>query len=704
MITLQQIRDKAGVLLAIVIGLALMAFVLTDFMSSGRLLFSGSAMDVAKVGNKSITIQEYEAQIRSAEESYRAEGNKISDEYQLFSLRDQIYQQLVTDIIMESELEALGLGVHSREMSEIIQGSNPHPYIRSLFTDPNTGRFDRNTFNSFLQSIDADPSGNTRRMWQNLRKQLLGERKVQKYTNLISKGLYSPNFVLETDHENMSTTFKFSYIEKPYEWVSEETVGTITPVEEKTFYKENTYLFKNIVESRELAMVFFETKPSDNDNVSAEKWVAEIKPEFESTTDYAYFLNMNSDTPFDAKYYKKDQLSEPKDTLFDMSVGTVIGPYTEGGSIRLAKLAKTAMLSDSVKIRHIAKFPTASTAEAIKAVRDTMTLLKTQLDSGADFKELAQKVSMDPSSASTGGELGWIPYGSIQDTLFFMNKGQMIQLEMAQSIHIIQVMDYSPRVKKVQIAVLDHVIEPSNQTHQELYAKASKFIQENPTFAQFEATIQNDNSYTGQTMLRVTATDPGVMGMSSSREIVSWAFKAKPGDVSKIFELDNAYAVVSLGSIYKEGIVPFEQVRSEVNALIVRKKKAESIKAEMIAAGASSLEKLATIMKTPQGYDYNIDDSKNPIAFNAISLPGPGAEPDVIAAASVTPMGVLSAPVSGNHGVYILSVSEINKAEPMDASVARDRLDITMSGRAQGEVFPVLKTLYNVKDSRVNFY
>ena len=704
MITLQQIRDKAGVLLAVVIGLALMAFVLTDFMNSGRLLFSESAMNVAKVGNKSITIQEYEAQIRAAEESYRAEGNRLNDEYQSFSLRDQIFQQMITDIIMEEELDALGMGVHSREMSEIIQGSNPHPYIRSLFTDPNTGRFDRNTFNSFLQSIDFDPSGNTRKMWQNLRKQLLGERKVQKYTNLISKGLYSPGFVLENDHENMSRTFKFSYIEKPYDWVSDDVIDATTPVEEKKFYKENTYLFKNIVESRELAMVFFETKPSDGDNVSAEKWVADIKSEFESSSDYAYFLNMNSDTPFDARYYKQDQLSEPKDTLFNMPVGTVIGPYREDESIRLAKLAKTAMLPDSIKIRHIAKFPSATTAEAIKAVRDTMTLLKTQLDSGADFKELAQKVSMDLSSASTGGELGWIPYGSIQDTLFFMNKGQIIQLEMAQSIHIIQVMDQSPLVKKVQIAVLDHIIEPSNQTHQELYAQASKFIQENPTFKQFEATLQNDNSYNGQTMLRVTATDPGVMGKGSSREIVRWAFGAKPGDVSKIFELNDSYAVASLGSVYKEGIVPFEQVRLEVNALINRKKRAENIKNEMISAGVSSLDQLAVVMKSPEGNDFSIDDSKNPIAFNAISLPGPGAEPDVIATASVTPKGVLSVPVSGNHGVYILSIDEINEAEPMDASLVKDRLDITINSRAQGEVFPVLKNLYKVKDSRVNFY
>ena len=58
MATLQKIRNKAG-LLVIVIGIALLAFIIGDFLNSGQAFFRMSQDKVVVVNGKKVTTQEF---------------------------------------------------------------------------------------------------------------------------------------------------------------------------------------------------------------------------------------------------------------------------------------------------------------------------------------------------------------------------------------------------------------------------------------------------------------------------------------------------------------------------------------------------------------------------------------------------------------------------------------------------------------------
>jgi len=60
MATLEKIRNRAGVLVAVVIGFALLAFILGDFLNSGRTLFSSSQFEIAEISGKSVPYQKYQ--------------------------------------------------------------------------------------------------------------------------------------------------------------------------------------------------------------------------------------------------------------------------------------------------------------------------------------------------------------------------------------------------------------------------------------------------------------------------------------------------------------------------------------------------------------------------------------------------------------------------------------------------------------------
>ena len=57
MATLQKIRNRGGVLVSIVIGLALVAFIVGDALSSGASLINRSRNKVGEVGGETIGIQ-----------------------------------------------------------------------------------------------------------------------------------------------------------------------------------------------------------------------------------------------------------------------------------------------------------------------------------------------------------------------------------------------------------------------------------------------------------------------------------------------------------------------------------------------------------------------------------------------------------------------------------------------------------------------
>ena len=133
------------------------------------------------------------------------------------------------------------------------------------------------------------------------------------------------------------------------------------------------------------------------------------KAELTEATDVATVVNRNADTPYDSTYHSKGTLAPAIDTvLFKSAIGTVVGPYMDGGALKLARLVGEKMIADSVKARHILlSIENGDTAKALK----TADSLKALIKKGASFEALAKQLSKDPGSGQKGGDLGWFRQG-----------------------------------------------------------------------------------------------------------------------------------------------------------------------------------------------------------------------------------------------------------------------------------------------------
>ena len=696
MAVLENIRNKGGVIVSVVIGIALVAFILGDFIPGG----GTRNFDIADVGGKTLSLQEYERKIDEVSNIYqRNTGQTSLDERTMDMVREQAWQMLINETIMTEEYESIGLMVSGDELFDLVQGANPHSMIRQNFTDPQTGEFNRTALINFLKTKNMDPQRSA--AWNAIEKELITERYAQKYNNLVAKGICVPSFMAENENIEINRKVNFDFIEKTYSSVPDSSVK-VSQSDLKKYYNDNKNQWEQSA-TRDIEYVVFDVLPSDEDRAATDTWMNKMRSDFEASANAFQFVTLNSDVPADTRFLTEDQMPVQVAGLFNENEGTIADPYQEGNVLKLVKLAKVENRPDSVKVRQIIILPNAQTQQAVQAAIALTDSIKAAIEGGADFSALALKYSADPSVATTQGEIGWVreaemQVGSMAETLFSLKKGEVAKMEGQQGLFVVQVTERGKEVRKVQLATLQRNILPSPRTEQEIYSKASKFAIENRTEKQFDdaAVALNINkrvaTYLGEN-------DRQIPGLATARPVVKWAFEAKVGNVSDVFTLTNAYVVAVLKSTRKKGIAPFEQVEKEIDIIVRKEKKAEQL-SRTLADAAKSAQSFSDLA---QSQNLSIQSASD-IAFSAFSIPNVGVEPKLIGAATSLDEGSISQPISGNNGVFVVTVNQITEPEADALQQAKDRLVTTYTNRSLSESVQALRKAANVEDMRSKFY
>ena len=159
MAVISKIR-KQSTLLIIIIGVALASFILGDFLNPRKSKLAQQSVNIGVVDGVEITGKEFNNKVEENLEVQRqnSQSENVTSE-QAFSIRQSVWDELVSGIIMGKQYDRLGLGVSVDELDDQIRGPEPHSYIMQNFRDPNTGTYDPQTVTNFLQNFNQlDPS------------------------------------------------------------------------------------------------------------------------------------------------------------------------------------------------------------------------------------------------------------------------------------------------------------------------------------------------------------------------------------------------------------------------------------------------------------------------------------------------------------------------------------------------------------------
>ncbi|MDE5610747.1 MAG: SurA N-terminal domain-containing protein [Odoribacter sp.] len=707
MATLQTIRNRAGLLVSIFIGLALMAFIVGDALNSGASIFNGERNQVGKIDGESISIMDFQNRVTKNEDMVKMMNNTTAlNEEQQAMLRNNTWQQLVMEKLLGREYEEIGLTVSGDELYDVMLGENMSPVIRQLFQDPNTGMVDKERALMVIKQLIALPDSDPQKLyWLNMEEEITSNRKIMKFHDLISKALYVTDEQAQASAQASASKSDISYIVKNYSTIEDSTIQ-VSNREIKEYYKEHQNRFEQ-PEARRIVYVNFDIDASGEDFAETEKVVKDFIEEFTTANDPLEFVNLTSDKKADRTYYKKADITNEglADFLFKNKTG-VFGPYLENNAYKISRVASSRMLPDSLRARHILIAPQNNDYVRAKAVADSLANL---LKKGANFEALAKKHSTDQNSAVNGGDLGWFNQNTMvqpfSDTVFFAKKNDIKVVVTQFGAHVVQVTNMAKPVEKIQIATVEKEIIPSNKTINKVYNDARSFAMNINNLDDFNKKV--DDYALTKRIATVGKNERTIAGIENAREMIRRIYMAEEPEVvttsdgSIIFENGNKYTVAVLTEIDEEGIAPIGKVASEIKNILIQKKKAEQLSKELASAQQGSESLLSIAQKTGTEVKEAAD-----INFTSFQIPGAGIEPKVIATASVIEQGKISAPIAGNQGVYVIVVNNRTTDEVTPETIQQTKESLQQSNmyRTNYQAVQAIVKDGKVIDQRYKFY
>lgn len=702
MSVIQTIRNKYIGLVVGAIVIALIGFLVMDAMQSNvRSVFSGDQTLLADINGTRVEAKDFEALRNKYEENIKAreKGKTLSDEE-----RNQATEQAWTDIVNETlvaeESEKLGLDLTDKELQDMLTGPYADPMVQQSFTDPNTGIFDPSKVSQYLNNLSQDKTGVERAKWKDFEDAIIKAKKIEKYNDLITKGIYVPSFIVKQMGKDNSAMSSISYVQIPYSSVSDSVVK-ISDNEIQDYMKKNEKLFVTMDAVARAEYVTFDILPSSADTAESLGALNGMKEAFTTTAENEEFVAKNSEESMRDMYYNEKTLEAPMPLeIINGAVGTVTGPFYFKDGYRMIKVLDKKQMPDSVKVSHILLAVGEQRSE--EAAKASIDSIEAMIKAGANFEQLAATRSDDQGSGKKGGDLGYIPQGAIStefsDAAFNGKVGDIKAAKSQYGWHLVKVTDQKEFKPSVKVAVVSKVLQPGTATTQAAFAKANDFTtqaKDSKSFADAAKKMGKDKRIAD----RITKTQSQVQGLGSARDFTRWMHEAKIGAVSPIYNLDDKCIVAVLVSRQEKGSMPdIESVRPQLENILKREKKAKLIADKY--KGKSSLEEIAAASQTQVMNADTVSYAQGNAAL--------ASEPKVIGASfdkSLT--GKISAGIGGEQAVYFIKVKNIvdgTEPDPTMQMIMRRQIAQQITQQSSQMISFILKRNAKIDDRRGNFF
>lgn len=696
MAVLSKIRQRS-LLLILVIGFCLLAFLVGDIFNSG---IQNISNNVGSVNGDDISFEEFRAKVDALEKS----GQGITNTQAV----NRVWDQEVNVKLLTEQFEKLGIRVGEKHLAEVFK-TNPNIGQNQMFLNE-AGQFDLNKFKEYFKSNPA------------LAESLKTEEenaalnaKFQIYNNLIKAGYFITLNDAKFKYENENNKTNFDFVAVPYSSIKDSDVK-VSDAEITEYMKKNEKKFKSD-ETREIEYVLVEDAPSTEDVAEVKKNIESLLdqkvvynnqtatndtlPGFKTTKDVIEFVNSNSDFPYDSTYVAKSDLpAEYAEQLFNLADGAFFGPYQFGDYYAVSKSmgrkagakAKASHILISYEGTQVPNKKEKRTKEEAKAKAES---LLAQVQANPDSFTMLAFSNSDDSSAQQGGDLGFFGPNQMvkpfNDFVFNNSVGKVGLVETDFGFHIIKVTD---KQDAIRLATIAQKIEASEKTSQEAYTKALKVEMTANDKKSLEAAAK-EAKLTVAPVAKVKLYDEVVGDLGAQRQIVRWAYDKKT-DINAVSKFDVSkigYVIVRLKAINEEGLTPVADARLTVEPILKNKKKAELIKAKLNGTSLDAMAK-ANNVTVQQAVEVSVE--------NAV-VPNAGFEPKVVGTALSTAVNKLSAPIEGNTGVYVVQTKSVTKAIPTKDYTNQINALKSQGASAANRVFQVLKDKAEIKDNRAKF-
>jgi peptidyl-prolyl cis-trans isomerase D len=359
-------------------------------------------------------------------------------------------------------------------------------------------------------------------------------------------------------------------------------------------------------------------------------------------------------------------------------------------------------LPDTASVRHILILTndpqTQQPVRTDSVAKILIDSIKSAIAGGVSFESMVEKYSED-GSKTNGGKIENFIQGTMvkpfNDFSFENPTGTKGVVKSEFGFHYIEVLKQTAPAPAFNIAYLALPIVASKETTTTAQTEAAKFAADSKNQKSFNANALRLKKQTvPATGIKIY--DFNIQGLGETREIVRWAFEKKVNDVSEPFEIGDAYVVATITGEDKPGLMSAETAKSKNIDVIIRdQKKAEKIKSKL---KGTTLEAIATAA----GATVLQADS---LSYTSTNITGLGNEPKIVGASfNKALLNKVSAPIAGNSGVFVISVSNLGAITSQGGVAAfKEQYQGRLSNSIVNSIIFLKKTA-KIEDNRAKLY
>ncbi|HSU28712.1 MAG TPA: peptidylprolyl isomerase [Chitinophagaceae bacterium] len=711
---IQKIRDKYARVAVIAIAVALLGFILTDYITGrGRNLFSGNSTNtVGRVNRKKIEINDFEKKVKQYEDYMTQNGFSPGGSAAREQAIEAVWDQEVSRIVLNDEIAKLGIDVGKKEINDMLFGANPPEDLKKQFTDPATGQYNAAEAMRQINEMKRKGTADAKENFNTYLGQLENSRMMEKYNSMLSNSINFPKWLIEKQNAENSLLGKITLVREVYSSIPDSSVK-VSDDEIADYVSKHKNDYKQ-VESRSISYVAFSAAPSTKDSLYTKEKSLSLKAQLDTTKDVDQLLASEGLTPGYNGFISGKKIQVPfKDSIFKTPVGQVYGPYLDGANYTLAKVLGARSMPDTVKVRHIL-IATAQrdpqNQNQLVQTRDTVSAKKTidsiqaLIRSGKSFDSLLV-LSDDPGSKDKGGVYDSVAAGTMvpefNDFIFENPVGSKGVVKTEFGYHYIEILGQKGNTPSYKIAYLPKPIIASKETHDSVINKANIFAGDSRDIKSFDDNFKKSLQPLGLNKgvaIDIKPADSRIQGLPSARSFVKKIYESKLGEVITPEPVGDNYVVAVVTEINKTGTQTASKARLAVEPLLRNKKKAEMLTKKV--GKVTTLEAAATALgKTMETVDsIRLTSRPRNLPVYEPKVNGATFNPD-------NKGKVVPEVLSGQNGIYVIRVENVNATAVANANVAEQRKQLYQQGKQTAMYSsPVnaLKNAASIKDNRAS--
>lgn len=688
MATLEKIR-KRSTLLLIVVGAALLAFIIGDFFTSGRTLF-GTGTTIAKVGDEKIDIQDFQRRYEEANQMYQQQGAKMDPA----ALQQRVLYGMIQEKLLDKEINDLGIEVSDNELTQAMLGPNAHyamiQFAQNMGFETPQQLYDV-AFNPGKYGVPEDQARQVQQMWLKQEQQMEQMLKQQKFQNLLVGSLVANELDAKAYYDGNASTSHIAYVKKSFADLPNDKYP-VTDSEIKAEYNKQKNAYKVDEEMRRVSYISVNVEPSNADVAEARKLVDATVSRLASTNDLEA-VNGDSNFGVDRRSTTASAITNPqlKSFVTDSIAGSVTMLSFINDEFTIAKVLGKKVAVDSINVDLVAYQGDAAGRDSLLAA----------LNSGTPFEEALKMPGVVGGQADVWNTIASSPDNELKEKLLNAGSGYFISDSTANDARIIRVNSKKAPVAIYDYATVSYKVYPSDATVAKLNDDLQAFMSGITKADSLTVTKALKAGYSLQPAM-VTSNSANLGNVPYTRNAVKWAMDAKAGEVSPILEdgQNDRLIVVALNDVIKPGYMPVND--DDIKAALTEKVRNNKKAADLIAqykGKASDIAGFAGLMQA------SVDSTE--VTFGQMFISGIGAmESNLLGQVPVTPKGVVTGPVQGTNGVYVYQVYEVdNQSRPYNYQENAARYNQQFGGQAVLQnFFDIMMEDNKVVNNTLKFY